>query len=78
MFPKIYGTMTLNEKSQAVIPADARVAMNLTRGSKLLVMGSPDGKALILVSTEHAEQMLKNIADMSTAIRDTKKEEANE
>ncbi|HVQ44072.1 MAG TPA: AbrB/MazE/SpoVT family DNA-binding domain-containing protein [Candidatus Saccharimonadia bacterium] len=72
MLPKIYGTTTLNEKGQAVIPADARNAMGLTAGSKLLVMGHPNGKGLFLITTEQAEHMLKHFADLSTAIKESR------
>jgi AbrB family looped-hinge helix DNA binding protein len=75
---KIYGTMTLNEKGQAVIPADARAALELTTGSKLLVMSSPDGKALVLVTTQQAENMLAQLNDITSAIRDVKQEESND
>ncbi len=69
---KLYGMMMLNEKSQAVIPADARAALGIGPGSKLLVMGSPDGNALMLVTTEQAEKMLQKFTDMSQAIRRAK------
>ena len=34
-----YGTTTIGEKGQAVIPAEARKAMNIKKGEKLLVFG---------------------------------------
>jgi len=34
-----YGTTTIGEKGQAVIPAKARELMNLKKGEKLLVFG---------------------------------------
>ena len=34
-----YGTTTIGEKGQAVIPAKARGLMNLKKGEKLLVFG---------------------------------------
>jgi AbrB family looped-hinge helix DNA binding protein len=36
---KFYGTTTLGEKGQIVIPAPAREAMSLKKGEKLLVFG---------------------------------------
>lgn len=36
---KWYGTATLGEKGQLVIPVEARQAMNLKKGEKLLVFG---------------------------------------
>lgn len=38
-FRAFYGTTTMGEKGQAVIPAEARKAMNLEKGDKLLVFG---------------------------------------
>ena len=34
-----YGTVTLGERGQVVVPAEAREAMNLKKGEKLLVFG---------------------------------------
>ncbi len=36
---EFYGTTTLGEKGQVVIPAEAREAMKLKKGEKLLVFG---------------------------------------
>ena len=36
---EFYGTTTLGEKGQVVIPAEARDAMGLKKGEKLLVFG---------------------------------------
>ncbi len=35
-----YGTTTVGEKGQIVIPAEARAAMKLKKGEKLLVFGT--------------------------------------
>lgn len=36
---QFYGTTTLGEKGQVVIPAEARKAMDIKKGDKLLVFG---------------------------------------
>ncbi len=36
---KFYGLTTLGEKGQVVVPAEARKAMGLKKGEKLLVVG---------------------------------------
>jgi len=36
---QFYGMTTLGEKGQVVVPAEARTAMGLVRGDKLLVFG---------------------------------------
>jgi len=37
--PEFYGTTRVGEKGQVVIPAEARKALKLERGDKLLVLG---------------------------------------
>jgi AbrB family looped-hinge helix DNA binding protein len=69
---KIYGTTTLNEKGQAVIPAEARVALGLEAGSKLLVLSGPSRDMLVMVTAEHAEKMLAN---MTMHLNQTSEEE---
>lgn len=60
---KIYGTASLNEKGQLVIPVDARAAMSLEPGSKLVVMSAPFGhEALIVVKTEVIERQMHDFA----------------
>ena len=36
---RFYGTATVGEKGQVVVPAEAREALALTKGEKLLVFG---------------------------------------
>ena len=61
---KIYGTASLNDKGQLVIPVDARAAMSLEPGSKLVVMSAPFGReALIVVKTEVIEQQMQDFAN---------------
>ena len=61
---KIYGTASLNDKGQLVIPVDARAAMSLEPGSKLVVMSAPFGhEALIVVKTEVIERQMHDFAN---------------
>jgi len=41
--PHLYGTTVVGERGQAVIPAEARKAMGLKQGDKLLVFGMRGG-----------------------------------
>jgi AbrB family looped-hinge helix DNA binding protein len=76
--PKIYGTTTLNEKGQAVIPAEARVALGLSGGSKLIVMGAPGRNALILITAEEAEKAMRDMTQHLSAVMNVaKREESN-
>ena len=46
--PAFYGTTTIGEKGQVVIPADARKAMKVHKGEKLLVFGM--GTDMVILS----------------------------
>jgi len=50
--PKFYGSATVGERGQVVIPAQARTDLNVTPGSKLLVFGGPHGHGLMIVKPE--------------------------
>ena len=63
LFPKILGTATLNDKGQLVIPVEARNSLDLTAGSKVVIMSSPHRPALVLIKAEEVEAMVKDLAD---------------
>lgn len=42
-----YGSVTVGERGQVVIPAQARRDHGIAPGDKLIVLGSPDGLALM-------------------------------
>ena len=50
--PRFYGSATVGERGQVVIPAQARTDLNVTPGSKLLVFGGPHGHGLMIVKPE--------------------------
>ena len=57
---QIYGTASLNEKGQIVIPADARKDLGLHPDDKMVVIGG-HGKALCLVRSDVFEKKMKGI-----------------
>ena len=66
---KFYGTTTLGEKGQVVIPADARESLKLKKGEKLLVFGMLNMLAFCKVSNlekfaEHLSEKLKSIQEI--------------
>lgn len=65
---KFYGTTTLGEKGQAVIPAEARDAMKLARGEKLLVFGVGNDM-LVLSKLSNLEQFASHLEDRLKRIR---------
>lgn len=55
----IFGTITVNERGQIVIPKEARDIFNLTTGSKLVVLGDEnEGIALLKAETFEARMQL--------------------
>lgn len=62
-FPKILGTATLNEKGQLVIPAEARADMGLKSGSKVVIMGSTERHALVILKAEEVEALLQDFSN---------------
>jgi len=53
-----YGTAVLGPRGQLVIPAEARKAVGIDTGSKLLVFGHLQGRGLLLIKAEAAEELL--------------------
>ncbi len=71
----LYGTTTIGEKGQAVIPADARKKMRLKKGEKLLVFGVGDDMVVlakvsgIAAFASHLKEQLKNLDRVITSTK---------
>ena len=65
----IWGSVTINEWGQLVIPKAAREHFGLTGGQRLIVL-SEDGEGLALVLTEVFEKRIKTVLDYSAAKSD--------
>lgn len=59
--PTFYGSTVISDKGQVVIPVEARTALNLEKGEKLLVMGM-HGDALLLMKLSGFQRMSDNLA----------------
>lgn len=60
-----YGTVTVSERGQVSIPAQARRDLNIQPGDKLLVLGDPEqGLALVALET-----LMQNAAGSAQLIR---------
>ena len=64
MHPVFYGSTTVGERGQVVIPAEARRDMDITPSTKLLVMGGPHKNLLILAKAEYVTAFMSKITDM--------------
>ncbi len=65
---KILAIATIGEKGQIVIPAEARAAMKLTKGEKLVVMSSHEN-ALVIMKAAKFEAMATHVTENLASIR---------
>lgn len=65
---EFYGTATLGTKGQVVIPSEARTAMNIEPGDKLLVF-SMGHDMLVMTSLSQVETIAKHMSDKLDMIR---------
>lgn len=65
---KFYGTTTLGEKGQVVIPAQARETLKLKKGEKLLVFGF-DNDMVAFSKLSHMEEFAHHLEE---GLRDIK------
>ncbi len=64
-----YGTTTVGEKGQVVIPAEAREALGLEKGEKLLVFGMGEDM-VVLSKLSNLEKFASRLARRLKAIQD--------
>ncbi len=65
---EFYGATTIDERGQIVIPAEARDALNLQKGEKLLVFGM-GGDMIALTKIEAFEKFSTQIKDRLDSIK---------
>jgi len=60
-----YGAATVGERGQIVIPVEARKKYNIETGDKILIMGAPHEKGLMLVKIDAMREfMLTLMSDL--------------
>lgn len=59
----IWGSVTVNDRGQIIIPKDAREKFGLKNGTRLIVLSDEDGIAL--VTAEHFEENLRKIMELA-------------
>ena len=60
-----YGSVTVGERGQVVIPADARKAFGIEPGHKLLVFRHPHHPGLVLARVEDVQGLLTQLQEMA-------------
>lgn len=69
---QFYGTATVGEKGQIVIPQEARRKMNLKKGDRLLVFGM-DNDMLAVARLSHIEKITSHLAKKLKMINEAAK-----
>jgi AbrB family looped-hinge helix DNA binding protein len=73
--PKLLGVANLNEKSQLVIPKEAREFLGIGPGDRVLITTAPFFKAIVIARPEDFEAHLQTMmANTAEAIGDMRKE----
>ena len=75
MAPEFYGSTTVGERGQVVIPAEARKDHHIIPGTKLLVFGSHEGGGLILTRADSVTEFLSRAMSMLTRFEEMLKAE---
>ena len=60
---QFYGTVTVGERGQIVIPAEARRDLEIETGEKLIVIGMPNKHHLMICKIESIREFLETITD---------------
>ena len=58
--PIFYGAVTVGERGQIAVPAEARRAMDIEPGKRLVVLGSPDHRLLMMLKAEAVTEILSH------------------
>lgn len=59
--PQLIGSVTVGERGQIVIPADAREEMAINAGDKLLVFKAPVDNVLIIAKPDTFESLIAHM-----------------
>ena len=69
--PKFYGSTTVGERGQVVIPSDARKDFHIAPADKLLVFGGPHGDILLLAKAESIAEFMAKTMGMLEQIKES-------
>ena len=64
-----YGSVTVGERGQVVIPADVRDKLGIKPGDKLLAFQAPIGKGIILTTAEEFEHHMRRMSERLTKLQ---------
>ncbi len=68
---QFFGAVTVGERGQVVIPAEARKRMGISAGDKLLVMGHPFSEGVVLVKIDSMREFLSGFLEGLRGVENT-------
>lgn len=68
---QFFGSVTVGERGQVVIPAEARKRLNIQAGDKLLVMGHPFAEGLVLAKLDSLREALSSFLEGLSGVERT-------
>jgi AbrB family looped-hinge helix DNA binding protein len=71
--PKFYGSTTVGERGQVVIPAEARRDFEITPPTKLLVFGSRGHGGIMLTKAENVSKLINMATGMLEKLEELQK-----
>lgn len=75
-----YGTATVGERGQIVVPADARKKYNISPGDKVLVLGHSGGGGLLILKIDSLREafsyFLENLDRLEKEVKVNSEEDA--
>ena len=68
---KCYGSATVGERGQVVLPVEARKLFEIESGDKLIVMGVDKGfQSIVLMKSEAVTKMFEHLLDVEKTIKE--------
>jgi AbrB family looped-hinge helix DNA binding protein len=68
---KFYGSTTVGERGQIVLPAKLRDDFNIKKGDKLLVIGNAESYRIFLVNPDMMSQQLEHMSERLNMMKST-------
>jgi AbrB family looped-hinge helix DNA binding protein len=72
--PDFFSITTIGERGQVVIPKDARDALELKAGEKLVVLPSRQGNGLLLMKEDDIKQIARQMSERANHISQKSKQ----
>ena len=68
--PKFYGSTTIGERGQMVVPAEARKDLDLPHSTKVMVFQvGPEGQGLLILKADTVATMISNASQMLDGVK---------